>query len=131
MPAPLIDVNFSAQTLFKFDKSALSDAGKHALDQFAAKLKGVRFDTIQVVGYTDRIGSADYNLKLSKRRAEVVKDYLVQSAGIPADKIATQGEGGSKPVTKPGECKGTKVTPQLIACLAPNRRVEVKVFGQK
>ncbi|MGA7965050.1 MAG: OmpA family protein [Gammaproteobacteria bacterium] len=130
-PAPLIDVNFSAQALFGFDKSSLRDAGKQELDAFAAKLKGVKFSTIEVIGYTDRIGSPEYNMKLSQRRAEVVKDYLVESAGIPADKIVAEGEYGSNPVTKPGECKGTKVTAKLIACLAPDRRVEVKVFGQK
>ncbi len=130
-PPPPTKVAFSANSLFGFNKSALTDTGKQSLDAFAAKLKGVEFDTIRVTGYTDRIGSHDYNMKLSEQRGEAVKDYLVESAGIPADKIEVEGDDGSNPVTKPGECKGTKVTPQLIACLQPDRRVEVEVSGEK
>lgn len=70
-------------------------------------------------------------MKLSTRRAEAVKTYLVESAGIPADKIAATGINGSEPVTKPEDCKGNKVSKALIACLQPDRRVEVEVSGTK
>ena len=86
---------------------------------------------ITVTGYTDRIGSHEYNLKLSARRAETVKSYLVEIAGIPADKVTAQGADGSDPVTKPDECPGQKRTPQLIACLQPDRRVDVEVVGSR
>ena len=66
-------------------------------------------------------------MKLSMQRAETVQDYLVASAGIPAGKIVAKGVDGSNPVTKPGECKGEKATKKLIACLQPDRRVEVEV----
>lgn len=128
-PAPK-KVTFSADSLFDFDKATVKPAGKQHLDKLAADLRGVNFDVITVTGHTDRIGSHAYNMKLSTRRAEAVKAYLV-SAGIPADKIAASGTDGSDPVTKPGECKGKKATKKLIACLQPDRRVEVEVSGTR
>ena len=136
-PAPVVappaprKVTFSADSLFAFDKADLKPAGKQELDKLAADLRGVDFDIITVTGHTDRIGSHAYNMKLSTRRAEAVKNYLVASAGIPAGKIAARGTDGSDPVTKPDDCKGKKVTKKLIACLQPDRRVEVEVSGTK
>jgi OOP family OmpA-OmpF porin len=124
-------VVFSADSLFDFDKESVKPAGKEALDKFAADLRGTNFDVISVTGHTDRIGSNAYNMKLSTRRAEAVKTYLVEPAGIPAGKIVAKGTSGSDPVTKPGECKGDKATTKLIACLQPDRRVEVEVSGTK
>jgi OOP family OmpA-OmpF porin len=124
-------VVFSADSLFDFDKESVKPAGKEALDKFAADLRGTNFDVISVTGHTDRIGSNAYNMKLSTRRAEAVKTYLVEPAGIPAGKIVAKGTSGSDPVTKPGECKGDKATKKLIACLQPDRRVEVEVSGTK
>jgi OOP family OmpA-OmpF porin len=129
-PAPA-KVTFSADSLFDFDKATLKPAGKQALDKFAADLRGASFDVIAVTGHTDRIGSHAYNMKLSTRRAEAVKTYLVQSGGIPAGKITARGTDGSDPVTKSGECKGKKATKALIACLQPDRRVEVEVSGTR
>jgi len=120
-------VSFSADSLFAFGKDTVNPAGKEDLDRFAAELKGTQFRMITITGYTDRLGSQDYNLKLSTRRAERVKSYLVESAGIPADKIAARGADGSDPVTKPGECQGERRTPKLIECLQPDRRVDVEV----
>jgi len=70
-------------------------------------------------------------MKLSMRRAEMVKSYLVDSAGIPAGKVTARGADGDDPVTKPDECPGQKRTPKLIACLQPDRRVDVEVVGTK
>ena len=126
VPAPM-KVTFSADSLFDFDKSTVKPAGQQDLDKFAADLKGASFDVITVTGHTDRIGSHAYNMKLSTRRAEAVKTYLVESAGIPAGKVTAKGVDGANPVTKPGECQGKKVTQKLIACLGPDRRVEVEV----
>lgn len=117
----------SAGSLFDFNKAVVKPSGKEAIDKFTADLKGADYAVITVTGHTDRIGSHVYNQKLSERRAEAVKAYMVESAGIPADKIEAKGVDGSEPVTKPGECKGKKVTPALKACLAPDRRVEVEV----
>jgi len=124
-------VSFSADSLFDFAKDSVKPAGKQALDDFAAKLKGTQYQNIAVTGYTDRLGSHDYNMKLSMRRAESVKSYLVESQGIPADKITAQGADGSDPVTKPDECQGEKRTAKLIACLQPDRRVDVEVVGSQ
>ena len=124
-------VSFSADSLFDFGKETVKPAGKQALDQFAAELKGAQFDVITVTGYTDRIGSHEYNMKLSMRRAEMVKSYLVDSAGIPAGKVTARGADGDDPVTKADECPGQKRTPKLIACLQPDRRVDVEVVGSK
>ena len=123
-------VTLSADSLFDFGKETVKPAGKQHLDKLAADLKSVDFNVITVTGHTDRIGSHAYNMKLSTRRAEAVKAYLV-SAGIPAGKIAARGTDGTDPVTKPGQCKGTKATKALIACLQPDRRVEVEVSGTK
>ncbi len=121
----------SADSLFDFGKSIIKPGGKQAIDKFSSDLKGAEFDVITVTGHTDRIGSAASNLKLSVRRAEVVKAYLVDSAGIPASKIEAIGLGETQPVTSPGECKGKKATKKLVACLAPDRRVEVEVKAQR
>ncbi|MEK7322831.1 MAG: outer membrane beta-barrel protein [Pseudomonadota bacterium] len=124
-------VSFSTDSLFDYDKTTVTPTGRQSLDKFTADLKGVKFESINVTGHTDRIGEPAYNMELSTRRAEEVKKYLVDSAGIPADKIVAKGASGSEPVTKPGECKGEEATPQLIACLQPDRRVEVEVAGTK
>jgi OOP family OmpA-OmpF porin len=129
-PAPK-KVTFSADSLFDFDKSVVKPEGKQHLDKFVADLKGSDYDTIMVTGHTDRIGPHAYNQALSARRAEAVKNYLIVAAGIPAGKIAARGVDGSDPVTKPGDCKGEKKTKALIACLQPDRRVEVEVTGTK
>ena len=134
-PAPAMvaaptKVSFAADTLFDFNRSSVKPAGKAALDKFAADLRGISFQTIAVTGHTDRIGSHAYNLKLSAARAEAVKAYL-SARGIAAAMIDAKGIDGANPVTKPGQCKGSKPTPALVACLAPDRRVDVEVSGSR
>lgn len=128
-PRVLEHVNFSADSLFGFGKDTVRPAGKRALDAFAANLRGSQFEIITVTGHTDRLGSHAYNQKLSQRRADSVKEYLVESAGIPENKISARGVDGQDPVMKPEECRGTKRTARLIACLQPDRRVEIEVDG--
>src|SRR5487761_2452218 len=129
-PTPVAEkVTLSADALFDFDKSALRSDGKEKLDDLVGKLKAVDVQTIIDIGYTDRIGSKAYNLKLSERRAETVKAYLV-SKGVPADRILAKGKGKADPVTRPGQCKG-HVTRKLIKCLQPDRRVEIEVIGTR
>jgi OmpA-OmpF porin, OOP family len=133
-PAPKMapeKVSFSADVLFDFDKAVLKPAGKDALSAFADKLKGINYEVIVSVGHTDRIGSDAYNKKLSVRRAEAVKEFLVKEKGIPANKVYTDGKGKADPVTKPGQCKGNKATKALIECLQPDRRVDVEVAGTR
>ena len=130
-PTALMKVAFSADSLFGFNQSVVSPSGKQALDKFAAELRGAQYDVVKVKGHTDRIGSHGYNMKLSTRRAEAVKNYLSTSAGIPAGKITATGVNGAEPVTKAGDCVGTKPSKKLIACLQPDRRVEVEVTGTR
>ncbi|MES2832606.1 MAG: outer membrane beta-barrel protein [Pseudomonadota bacterium] len=131
VPPTATKISFAADALFDFNKATLKSEGKLALDKLANDLKGTRFDLISIIGHTDRIGSKAYNLKLSASRAEAVKTYLISQAGISAAAIATKGINGDEPVTQPGDCKGSKPTKQLIACLAPDRRVEVEVTASR
>lgn len=124
-------VSFSADSLFGFDRSEVRPEGRAALDRFAKEVDGTRYDEITVEGHTDRLGSPAYNQALSARRAESVKAYLVSSGGIDAAKVSAVGKGEAAPVTAPGACKGSKPDAKLIACLQPDRRVEVEVSGTR
>jgi OOP family OmpA-OmpF porin len=127
-PAPPRRVSFSADTLFSFDRSDLGPQGKVALDQFSHELAGMQFSAVTIVGHTDRLGSPAYNQKLSVRRAEAVRIYLV-SFGVDATRVSAVGRGESQPVTTKQDCPGAKPDPKLIACLQPDRRVDVEVSG--
>ena len=82
-------------------------------------------------GHTDRLGSDQYNQKLSEERAASVKNHLVTSGKLDGSKISAVGKGESMPVTKPGDCRGTQRTSALVACLQPDRRVDVEVTGTR
>lgn len=120
-------ITLDADTLFDFDKAVLRPAGTQALDEFLEKMKGIDPEVIIAVGHADRFGSEAYNQRLSERRATSVKNYVV-SKGIDANRIHTEGKGETQPVTKPGECDGAK-SAKVIACLQPDRRVEIEVVG--
>ena len=113
-------VTYAADTFFDFDKSVLKPAGKAKLDDLVGKVKGINLEVIIAVGHTDSVGSDAYNQKLSVRRAESVKAYLV-SKGIEKNRIYTEGKGEKQPVadnkTKEGRAK--------------NRRVEIEVVGTR
>jgi len=121
-------VSFEAEPLFSFDKATIRSDQRSKLDEFVAGLKGTQYDSIEVIGYADRIGSDKYNLNLSQRRANAVKAYLVRQ-GVPARKIKAEGRGESDPVTG-DSCKGQRGR-ALIACLEPDRRVDVSVTATK
>jgi OmpA-OmpF porin, OOP family len=131
-PAPtVVDKNFSlsSDVLFAFGKSTLKPEGTAALNTLYQQIVDVqpKDGSAVVVGYTDRIGSDAYNLKLSEARARTVADFLV-GKGLPAGKVAIEGRGEANPVTGT-QCDGVKAKAQLISCLAPDRRVEVRVTG--
>lgn len=128
-PAPGVQkITLASKALFDFDKAVLRPDGKAAIDsEIISKLAMIqRLDLVLVTGHTDRIGTQAYNQKLSERRADAVRDYLV-SKGVPRDKIETLGMGKTQPL--PGVVCNQKNFKELIACLAPNRRVEVEVKG--
>jgi OOP family OmpA-OmpF porin len=126
-PAPVAEpckpqfesVTVSAEKLFGFDKSKLREDGKATLDDAAAKLKAnPDVQLVMITGHTDRIGSEAYNQKLSERRANQVRDYLI-AQGVDANRLQAVGKGESEPVVACDGVKGKK----LIECLQPNRRV--------
>lgn len=120
-------ITVAADALFDFNKSTLRPEGKAKIDEVVAKANNLVLEVVIAVGHADRIGSAAYNQKLSEKRAAAVKDYMV-SKGIPANRIYTEGKGSKQPVTKPGDCKGPK-SPKVIACLQPDRRVDIEIIG--
>lgn len=126
--AATVTVSFEAEPLFSFDRFAIREDQRTALNEFVAGLKDVDYSEIVAVGHADRIGTEDYNLGLSEKRANAVKDYLV-GRGIPAARIRVEGRGELEPVTADG-CKTGK-RKAIIACLQPDRRVDVSVNGSK
>jgi len=122
-------ITLSADALFDFNKSTLRPEGKAKLDELVTKVKDIKLEVIIAVGHADRIGTDAYNQKLSEKRAAAVKEYLV-SKGLEANRVYTEGKGKKQPVTKAGECKGAK-SKKVIACLQPDRRVEIEVIGTK
>jgi len=126
----VITVHFSADALFGFDQATLRPEAIRELDQFLSQIRNTQIERIRVVGHTDRLGSEAYNLDLSQRRAQAVSAYLVRG-GVPATSVSSTGAGESSPVTAPGDCRGNRATPSLIACLQPDRRVEVEVQARR
>ncbi|WP_016833084.1 outer membrane protein OmpA [Herbaspirillum lusitanum] len=113
-------VTYAADAFFDFDKAVLKPAGKSKLDELVANLKGLNLEVIIAVGHTDSVGSVAYNQKLSVRRAESVKAYLV-SKGVEANRVYTEGKGKSQPVADNKSAAGR----------AKNRRVEIEVVGTR
>ena len=129
-PKPAAEkVTLSADTLFDFNKAVLLPAGKTKLDELVVKAKDLKLEVIIAVGHADRFGTDQYNQKLSEKRAEAVKAYLV-GKGLEANRVYTEGKGKKQPVTKPDQCKGAK-SKAVIACLQPDRRVDIEVIGTK
>ncbi|MBE2896228.1 porin OmpA [Pasteurellaceae bacterium HPA106] len=122
---------FSSDVLFAFNKADLKPAAAQAIDTMTAEVaqSGLGNPNFNVAGYTDRLGSDAYNLKLSQKRAETVANYLV-SKGVPQTNVSAVGYGEANPVTG-SNCDAVKGRKALIACLAPDRRVEVAVQGAK
>ncbi len=120
----LIKITSPGDALFDFDSAALKTSSAQILENFARELQDVQNNFI-VIGYTDRLGSNNYNKKLSLRRAETVKIYLI-SKGIDPNRIFIEGRGESNSVTG-DKCGENMKRTTLIDCLSPDRRVEVKV----
>lgn len=120
-------VTFQNEEVFAFMKSKLTQAAKARLDRdVVAKLATcASVEAVVIEGHTDRMGSHKYNQKLSERRAENVKSYLV-GKGTDRDKIETLGMGKTVPAKF---CADIKKRAELIACLAPNRRAIVSIKG--
>ncbi len=119
-PPAATKVTYAADAFFDFDKSVLKPEGKAKLDDLVQKVKGINLEVIIAVGHTDSIGTVKYNQRLSVRRAEAVKAYLV-SKGIEKNRVYTEGKGESQPVADNKTSEGR----------AKNRRVEIEVVGTR
>lgn len=128
MPAPPSDnapplvnkITFAADAFFDFDKSVLKPEGKKQLDKLLGDIQGLSLEVIIAAGHTDSVGSDGYNQKLSVRRSESVKAYLV-SKGVKNERVFTEGKGEAKPVADNKTAAGR----------AQNRRVEIEVVGTR
>ncbi|WP_024873093.1 porin OmpA [Tolumonas lignilytica] len=133
-PQPVVETKtftLTSDVLFDFGKSTLKPAGVTALSKLYNQIQTLEMNdkNIVVYGYTDRIGSAGYNLKLSQDRAKSVSNFLT-SKGLSATRITAVGRGKADPVS-PASCNAVKAKKALIVCLAPDRRVNVEVKGTK
>lgn len=120
-PQPVSEkVSFAAEALFDFDKAVVKPDGKVALDEMLTKLEGMNTEVMIAVGHTDSVGSDAYNNKLSLRRADAVKAYLV-SKGLDPSRLYTEGKGETQPVSDNASAAGR----------AKNRRVTIEVVGTR
>ena len=110
-------VTFASEALFDFDKAVVKPDGRRALDELTAKLEGMETEVMIAVGHTDSIGSHAYNEKLSLRRANAVKAYLV-SKGLDPARLYTEGKGETQPIadntTEEGRAKNRRVTIEVV-----------------
>jgi OOP family OmpA-OmpF porin len=119
-PPAATKVTYAADAFFDFDKAVLKPEGKAKLDDLTSKIGDINLEVIIAVGHTDSVGNDTYNQKLSVRRAEAVKAYLV-SKGIEKNRVYTEGKGEKQPVADNKTAEGR----------AKNRRVEIEVVGTR
>ena len=93
-------------------------------------MRGINLEVVIAIGHADWIGTDEYNQRLSVRRAESVKAYLV-AKGLEGNRVYTEGKGEKQPVTGDKCSKTEKKSKKLIECLQPDRRVEIEVIGTK
>jgi OOP family OmpA-OmpF porin len=119
-PPAATKVTYAADAFFDFDKAVLKPEGKAKLDDLVGKIQGINLEVIIAVGHTDAVGNDSYNQRLSVRRAESVKAYLV-TKGIEKNRVYTEGKGEKQPVADNKTAEGR----------AKNRRVEIEVVGTR
>jgi OOP family OmpA-OmpF porin len=126
VPAPVAQtpasekVTFASDALFDFDKSVIKPEGRTRLDELTTRQRGVAVEAIIATGHTDSVGGERYNDRLSLRRAEAVKAYLL-SLGAEATRIFVEGKGEKQPVANNATAEGR----------TQNRRVEIELVGTR
>jgi outer membrane protein OmpA-like peptidoglycan-associated protein len=130
-PVIIVHHTLATDALFEFGRheiSHLAAGGRQKLDALAGELLNWKtLDRIDIVGHTDRLGSDDRNQPLSERRAEAVKNHLA-GRGLPAEIIHTSGAGSTRPLV---HCDEVRSLQARVECLQPNRRVELRIEGQR
>ena len=124
LPSTFLE-RLSSDGMFAFGKSSIEDLsgeGQFALDELATRLAERQVEIVHVIGHSDRLGTAVVNQRVSSQRANAVRDYLI-GRGVPEERITAVGRGAIEPVV---ECDG-RGGQEVIDCLAPNRRGEVRV----
>lgn len=123
-----VEETLDVQTLFGFDQATLDPQAKEMLDELADRLdRFTAIDSVRIAGFTDRIGSEEYNLALSKERAAAVAAFLKENTQISPAKFEVEGLGQANPIEA---CDGLRGS-ALIECLRPNRRVEVEITAER
>jgi len=118
-PSPQVIDKMTLQVFFDFNKNILTEADLKELPKAVAFVKKYPGTKIRLDGYTDSIGTDEYNMKLSERRATAVKDYLIKEAGVSSSKITAVGHGEADPVADNKTPEGR----------AKNRRVEISILS--
>jgi OOP family OmpA-OmpF porin len=124
-------ITLTSTELFEFNKAVLTPEARAKLDkEIVARARDLgSISLVHIDGHADRLGSAQYNQRLSEKRADAVQAYLV-SKGFDASKIETLGSGKTNQVKScPDKAGGKADRKALIECLAPNRRVVVEIKG--
>ena len=126
LPRP---ATYRAQVQFGFESAELGGEGRKLLDELARQLIAADLEKLTATAHADRIGTVSYNEDLAERRAEAIRDYLLEK-GVPEEVVQIQSRGARQPVTN-GRCEGLgpeiKQNAKLIACLQPDRRAEIEV----
>jgi OOP family OmpA-OmpF porin len=119
----------TGEALFDFNKAQLRHDSREKLDGLLDRVKSfLTVDRVVITGHADRLGSDAYNMRLSRRRAEAVRDYLQDREIADPSRVEVDARGESEPVVG---CEEVRARKKLIVCLAPNRRVQVDVTGTK
>src|SRR5437763_15697079 len=132
-PRVIEKITLNTDVLFAFNRAQLTPAGEQKLDELAKSAQGSDVEKVVLTGHADRIGTDDYNQKLSEDRAQAVADYLA-TKGVDRSRLQVEAKGESQPIT--GEqCRNmgpeNNKNQKLIACLQPDRRVDAELLGSR
>ena len=124
-------ITYWAEVRFDFERDELGADARKVLDDLAQKLLAAEPERVAVAAYADRIGDPAYNARLSARRAQAIRAYLVEK-GVPEKLMRAESRGSRDPVAQCSEMgPENRQNTKLIACLQPDRRVEIEARALK